>query len=169
MGENGGFSWKDLGDIDAGRPNLGLKVPVAMYRLLLFTLRDAISSSYDDETARRMLVEAGKLAGREYCRHILDREPEMGRFLAGLQKSLKEWGIGLPDDCPEVRLETQASSDRRGPRQLQKPEPRRADRRGIECLVELGDDGDAWRDSSRAWIGAGVDQVWSADIGSSDL
>ena len=34
-----GFSWEDLGDIAAGRPNLGQSVPVAMYRLLQFTRR----------------------------------------------------------------------------------------------------------------------------------
>ena len=34
-----GFSWEDLGDIAAGRPNLGQSVPVAMCRLLQFTRR----------------------------------------------------------------------------------------------------------------------------------
>lgn len=89
------FSWEDLGDISLGRPNLGQMVPVSVYRLLQFTLRDALTAATDGETARRTLVEAGFLAGREYCRHVLDRDLEMAPFLSDLQRRLKEWGIGI--------------------------------------------------------------------------
>lgn len=40
------FSWNDLGDIEQGRPNLGLFVPVLAYRLLQYTLRDALIYSF---------------------------------------------------------------------------------------------------------------------------
>ena len=46
--EAGRFSWEDLGDIAEGRPNLGNTVPVSVYRLLQYTLRDAITEAYDD-------------------------------------------------------------------------------------------------------------------------
>ena len=36
------FSWEDLGDINGGRPNLGLMVPVLAYRLLQYTFRDVM-------------------------------------------------------------------------------------------------------------------------------
>ena len=36
------FSWKDLGNIEEGRPNLGLMVPVFFYRLLQYTIRDVL-------------------------------------------------------------------------------------------------------------------------------
>jgi hypothetical protein len=90
-----GFSWEDLGDIAEGRPNLGNLVPVSVYRLLQYTLRDAITEAYDDETARKLLVEAGSRAGREYCRNVLDTSLDMPRFLADLQKKLREWSIGI--------------------------------------------------------------------------
>jgi hypothetical protein len=90
-----GFSWEDLGDIAEGRPNLGNLVPVSVYRLLQFTLRDAITEAYDDETARKLLVAAGRRAGREYCRNVLDTALGMSRFLADLQKKLREWSIGI--------------------------------------------------------------------------
>jgi uncharacterized protein len=32
------FAWKDLGDLEKGRPNLGLNVLVLAYRLLQYTL-----------------------------------------------------------------------------------------------------------------------------------
>ena len=33
------FSWKQLGDIQEGRPNLGNKTDVSVYRLMQFTMR----------------------------------------------------------------------------------------------------------------------------------
>lgn len=93
--ESTGFSWGDLGDIAEGRPNLGSTVPVSVYRLLQYTLRDAITEAYDGETARRLLVAAGRKAGREFCRNVLDTGHDMPRFLAGLQKTLREWNIGI--------------------------------------------------------------------------
>ena len=90
-----GFSWEDLGDIAAGRPNLGQNVPVAMYRLLQFTMRDAIAAAHGPDAARRALVEAGRIAGREFCRRALDRGLPPGPFLAALQRTLREWGIGI--------------------------------------------------------------------------
>jgi predicted hydrocarbon binding protein len=92
---SGGFSWADLGDIAKGRPNLGQQVPVSMYRLLLFTLREAASRVRGEEEARRILVEAGRTAGREFCRNALDCSLETGPFLASFQQKLKEWGIGI--------------------------------------------------------------------------
>jgi len=89
------FAWESIGDIDAGRPNLGLTTPVAVYRLLLFTLREAVTRSHGPEEARRLLVEAGHTAGREFCRRVLDRTLEPGPFLADLQRRLREWGIGI--------------------------------------------------------------------------
>ncbi len=89
------FCWEDLGDIATGRPNLGQTVPVAVYRLLQFTMREAVQQAHGAETARKMLVEAGRLAGREFCRNLLDRDLEMNRFIALLQRTLREWGIGI--------------------------------------------------------------------------
>ena len=90
-----GFSWDSLGDIEVGRPNLGPQAPVAIYRLLQYSLRQAIRAEYGPEAAPRLLAAAGRLSGREYCRRVLDRSLAPGPFLAELQKRLREWGIGL--------------------------------------------------------------------------
>ena len=89
------FTWESLGDIGGGRPNLGQTTPVAVYRLLLFTLRDAITRAHGAGEARRLLVDAGRTAGREFCRRVLDRSAAPGPFLADLQRRLREWGIGI--------------------------------------------------------------------------
>lgn len=99
------FSWEDLGDIETGRPNLGLLAPVAVYRLLQFSLRHAIAAEHGEAAAARLLERAGQIAGREYCRNVLDRSLAPGPFLADLQKRMREWGIGL------LRIE-QADFDR---------------------------------------------------------
>jgi predicted hydrocarbon binding protein len=90
-----GFSWEALGDIADGRPNLGRQAPVAVYRLLQYTLRQAITDAHGEVEARRLLVAAGRIAGREFCRHLLDRSLAPGPFLAELQRRLREWGIGI--------------------------------------------------------------------------
>ena len=90
-----GFSWEEIGDIEAGRPNLGLQVPVAMYRLLQFSLRHAIVAAHGAAAAAELLGAAGRIAGGEFCRRMLDRSLAPGPFLADLQKRMREWGIGL--------------------------------------------------------------------------
>jgi predicted hydrocarbon binding protein len=90
-----GFSWDSLGDIGIGRPNLGPQAPVAVYRLLQYSMRQAISDAYGPEAAPRLLEAAGRLAGREYCRRVLDRSLAPGPFLADVQRRLRDWGIGL--------------------------------------------------------------------------
>jgi len=40
--EESAFDWTMIGQIDVGRPNLGFKTDVAVYRLMQFTLRDVL-------------------------------------------------------------------------------------------------------------------------------
>lgn len=43
-----GFRWEDLGDITAGRLNLGENMPVIIYRLFQYTLRDILEKHYEN-------------------------------------------------------------------------------------------------------------------------
>jgi len=89
------FQWKDLGDISSGRPNLGPSTSVAVYRLMQYTLRDVLITRYDPETASDLLREAGKLAGMELCRNLLDTGLDFAGFIAELQRKLKELKVGI--------------------------------------------------------------------------
>ncbi len=89
------FSWHDLGDPDSGRPNLGISVPVPVYRLLQYTMRDVIATRFDVKTANEVFFEAGKLAGKEFCDNLLDSSLNFNEFIAQLQKTLKEQKIGI--------------------------------------------------------------------------
>lgn len=84
-----------MGDVQLGRPNLGNEVPVAVYRLTQYTMREAIALNFDEETAARLLREAGWISGREFCLHYLDRSLEMTPFIAQLQQVLKAEKIGI--------------------------------------------------------------------------
>jgi uncharacterized protein len=95
FGEETSFSWKDLGDIDLGRPNLGREVPVAVYRLAQYTMREAIERRFGDEMARALLRDSGWIAGRAFCNNVLDVSLDFGAFITALQDILKTWKIGV--------------------------------------------------------------------------
>jgi len=89
------FQWKDLGDIEEGRPNLGPSTLVAVYRLMQYTMRDVLIAEYDSQTASQILVKAGKLAGSEFCKAVLDTKLEFNEFVSDLQDKLKTLKIGV--------------------------------------------------------------------------
>jgi predicted hydrocarbon binding protein len=89
------FEWSMLGDIEEGRPNLGPMVHVSVYRLMQFTLRDILIRDFDVEYADRIFFEAGKKAGEEYCKNILSQKGDLNGLFAELQRTLKEFGIGI--------------------------------------------------------------------------
>ena len=89
------FSWDDLGDPESGRPNLGLSVSVPVYRLLQYTLRDVLIARYSVKTANKIFIEAGRLAGKELCKNLLNLKLGFDEFIAQLQQVLKELKIGI--------------------------------------------------------------------------
>lgn len=89
------FTWNDLGDLEKGRPNLGQKVPVLLYRLLQYTWRDVMIAELGVDKANDIIIKAGKLAGSQFCENILNKELSFNEFVAQLQKVLKEQSIGI--------------------------------------------------------------------------
>ena len=89
------FSWDDLGDIRTGRPNLGLAAPVLAYRLLQYTLRDVLIEELGTAKADAIIIRAGRLAGAQFCRNLLDTCLGFNEFIAQLQAVLREQAIGV--------------------------------------------------------------------------
>jgi predicted hydrocarbon binding protein len=89
------FEWQDLGDIQEGRPNLGLAVPVMAYRLLQYTLRDVLISELGADRTNDIFIKAGRLAGAQFCKNLLNRELGLHEFIAQLQRLLKEQALGI--------------------------------------------------------------------------
>lgn len=95
FGENYRFTWKDLGDINLGRPNLGQEMPVSVYRLAQFTMRETLSQRFGDDMAALLLREAGWVAGREFCKNIFDVTLDPAAFIAQLQHTMALLKIGI--------------------------------------------------------------------------
>jgi predicted hydrocarbon binding protein len=89
------FSWKDLGDIEGGRPNLGPMTTVAVYRLMQFTMRAVLVGRYGAGKADELLYEAGHLAGTEFCRNVLNTGSGFDAFIADLREKLETFAVGI--------------------------------------------------------------------------
>lgn len=89
------FDWTMLGDIGEGRPNLGQGTSVAVYRLMQFTLRDAMIKELGAEKTDSLFFEAGKRAGIAFYEHFLTKNQSFSQFVNELQNVLKELKVGL--------------------------------------------------------------------------
>lgn len=89
------FNWESLGDIKLGRTNLGEEMPVIVYRLFQYTLKDILSREYGADSANDLLRAAGHLAGTQLANNVLDLSGDFDYFIANLQKTLKELKIGI--------------------------------------------------------------------------
>ena len=89
------FNWEGLGDIKAGRGDLGEDMPVLVYRLMQYTMLDVLSREHGLEQANEYFRKAGFLAGSEFAKNTLDLKMDFNSFVASLQKALHELKIGL--------------------------------------------------------------------------
>ena len=89
------FDWKRIGDIGAGRKNLGQLVPVAVYRLMQFTLFDCIEANYGTERAHDLFRKSGYSAGLAFAKNNLNLKADFNEFVSQLQAVLKQLMIGV--------------------------------------------------------------------------
>ncbi|MDR0577427.1 MAG: 4-vinyl reductase [Candidatus Accumulibacter sp.] len=95
MRKHSAFAWENLGDIKAGRGNLGEEMPVLVYRLMQYTMLDVLSKDMGEEKANTYFRAAGYLAGTEYAKNALDLSTDLDTFVGNLQKSLAALKIGI--------------------------------------------------------------------------
>ncbi len=89
------FTWEAIGNIAEGRSNLGENMPVLVYRLFQYTLRDELTERFGNEVSSDIFRRAGNLAGREFASHMLDLTLPLYPFMAHLQTVLEEKRIGI--------------------------------------------------------------------------
>jgi len=89
------FEWSMIGDIGEGRPNLGPTMDVAVYRLMQFTMRDVLIARYGVEAADIVLYTAGELAGKEFCKALIEPGLDLRAFLQQVQTQLETLKIGI--------------------------------------------------------------------------
>ena len=89
------FDWVMLGDIEEGRGTLGLDMPVVVYRLFAFTMRQILEEKYGLGEAASLFRAAGYLAGKSFAKNALDCSGDLDFFVNNLQQTLKDLNIGL--------------------------------------------------------------------------
>lgn len=93
--DNYDFHWEDLGDLELGRPNLGPMTSVVCYRLLEYTFKDVLSKEFGREKTNDIFIAAGRLAGEQFCRNVLNTELSFEAFIADLGNKLIDLKIGV--------------------------------------------------------------------------
>lgn len=89
------FDWSRLGDVQVGRENLGDEMPVIVYRLLQYTMKDELELRYGEEAAQDILRAAGHRAGVSFARNVITKRDNFNSFIADLQQQLKDLRIGI--------------------------------------------------------------------------
>ena len=89
------FSWDDLANIKEGRGSLGEEMPVLVYRLMQYTFVDILTKNFGREKTNNLIRDAGRLAGMEFAKNILDLTLDFDSFIANLHKVLIDFKIGI--------------------------------------------------------------------------
>ncbi len=89
------FCWENLGDLEIGRPHLGGLAPVLVYRLMQYALKAVLTQKLGAAATKEIFIQAGRLAGAEFCRNVLDTHLPLDRFFLELGRKLQDWKIGI--------------------------------------------------------------------------
>jgi hypothetical protein len=89
------FDWSMIGNVGEGRPNLGPTMDVTVYRLMQFTLRDILITEFGTEAADRIYYKAGELAGRQFCKQLINKNNDFNGFVRETQELLSKLKIGI--------------------------------------------------------------------------
>ncbi|MEG0570460.1 MAG: V4R domain-containing protein [Oscillospiraceae bacterium] len=89
------FSWDSIGDINLGRKNLGQDMPVFIYRMLQYTIKDVLIKEFGNDKAIDIFRKSGELGGMEFAKNVLDLTLPINEFLAHLQEVLEQNKVGI--------------------------------------------------------------------------
>jgi uncharacterized protein len=83
-----------VGDLTAGRPNLGPFVRLELYRTLLYSVKKSLEDHFGEEKAREFLNQTGNRAGQAFYRHIIGDVADLDEFTATVKTTFKNMLIG---------------------------------------------------------------------------
>ena len=89
------FDWGRIGDITVGRENLGEEMPVAVYRLLMYSLMDELLEKFGKEQGEEIVRNIGYRAGIALAENLLEKTDDINAFVADLQQKLKDLKVGI--------------------------------------------------------------------------
>ena len=89
------FSWDLVGDLNEGRPSLGIFTRIELYRLMKYTLRDVIEAKLGTEETDELFYNAGKMNGCAFYEYYLGKTENVSEFTRKLQSALIEMKVGV--------------------------------------------------------------------------
>ncbi len=90
------IKFEDYLQFDEGsRGNLGEELPVIVYRLLEYSLKDELIERFGKETQIDVFRQAGRKAGEYFAKKLLDMNQPLDQFVSQLQSKMQEMKIGV--------------------------------------------------------------------------
>ena len=89
------------------RKILGSEIPIMVYRLMEFSLREEIISQCGKEKQIEIFRKAGRRAGTYIAQHLLDLSLPFNEFIAQLQARIEEMKMGI------LRVEAQDGKEKK--------------------------------------------------------
>lgn len=89
------ISWDALLGVEEGRQNLGKEMPVGVYRMFEYSIRDTLTKMFGKEKMIEILRMAGEKTGREFYKRNLDGSLPLNEFLAQVQQKMIDMKIGV--------------------------------------------------------------------------
>ena len=77
------------------RGNLGANLPVIVYRMLEYSLKEEIAKRYGKEEQIDIFRKAGRTSGEYFAKNLLNLDQPMDQFVSELQTKLQELRIGV--------------------------------------------------------------------------
>lgn len=77
------------------RGNLGQELPVIVYRLLEYSLKEVLIERYGKEEQVEIFRSAGKMAGEYFAKNMLNLDQPLNQFVNQLQSKMQELKIGV--------------------------------------------------------------------------
>lgn len=77
------------------RGNLGAELPVMVYRMLEYSIKDELIQRYGKETQIDIFRNAGRKAGEYFAQNFLNMNQPLDSFVGELQNKMQELKIGV--------------------------------------------------------------------------
>lgn len=77
------------------RGNLGEELPVLVYRMLEYSLKEELIRRYGKDEQVEIFRSAGRMAGEYFAKNMLDLTQPLDAFVNELQKTMQEMKIGV--------------------------------------------------------------------------
>ena len=80
---------------EKSRENLGEDLPVLVYRMLEYSLKEELCTRFGKEVQVDIFRKAGRMAGEYFAKKMLNLDQPLDQFVGELQKKMAEMKIGV--------------------------------------------------------------------------